>query len=160
DRKHVVARLHVQPRRLLIQAHERERWLSVLDQIDPSLVMLDRVLAITPVGEAGADLAMKLGLALELAASAMVRERPLPRVDRRVDAAESQGDVALLLEQPRERVGVVGRQLARRAVLRERFGIGVERGRRVCRRLQVAQRLLAVGLELRWREAELEAELG
>ncbi len=100
DREHVVARLHVQPGRLLVQAHERERRLAVLDQVDAPLVVLDRLLALALVREPGADLAVQLGDVLEVLAAAVVLERPLPDVDRGVDAAEPQRDVALLLQQP------------------------------------------------------------
>ena len=119
DRQHVVARLHVQPGRLLIQAHERERRLAVLDQVDASLVVLDRLLALSLVREPGADLAVKLGDVLEILATAVMIERPLPDVDRGVDAAEPQRDVALLLEQAGDRVGILAGLLARGLVVGE-----------------------------------------
>ena len=113
DREHVVAGLHVQPRRLLVEAHERQRRLAVLDQVDAALVVLDRLLALALVRQRGADLAVQLGHALEVLAAAVVVERPLPDVDRDVHAAEPQRDVALLLEDPRDRLLVVAGLLER-----------------------------------------------
>ena len=153
DREHVVARLHVQPGGLLIQAHERERRLAVLDQVDASLVVLDRLLALALVRQPGADLAVQLGDVLEVLAAAVMIERPLPDVDRGVDAAEPQRDIALLLEQAGERLGILAGLLERGLVVGERIRVGVEGGCRVAGGLQVGERLCAVGRELVGRAA-------
>ena len=75
----------------------------------------------------------------------MVIERPLPHLDRGVDAAEPQRDIALLLEEARDRSGILVRLLERGLVVRERVRVGVEGGRGVAGGLEVAQRLSAVG---------------
>ena len=78
DRKHVVARLHVQPRGLLVQPHERERRLAVLDQVDAALVVLDRLPALALVGQRRPDLAVQLRHPLGVLALAVVLQRRFP----------------------------------------------------------------------------------
>ena len=60
DREHVVAGVHVERGRLLVEAHELEARRAVLEQVDAALVVLDRALAVALVPEPGADLAVQV----------------------------------------------------------------------------------------------------
>ena len=84
-------------------------------------MVLDRLLTLALVGEAGADLAMKLGHMLEVLTPAVELERPFPHADRSIHAAEPQRNIALLLEQPGDRVGILACLLERGLVV----GVGV-----------------------------------
>ena len=121
DREHVVADLHVEPGRLLVQPHERQRGRPILDQIDPLLVVLDRLGALALVRQRCSDLAMQLGHVLEVLLTAVVVEVLLPFLDRRVDPAEPQRQVALLLPDARFLRAVGAAQRDRRLIVRERL---------------------------------------
>src|SRR5207247_2418706 len=60
DREHVVAGVHVEGGRLLVEADELEARRPILEQIDAALVVLDRPLAIALVPERSADLAVQV----------------------------------------------------------------------------------------------------
>ena len=66
DREHVVARVHVEPGGLLVQAHELQARRPVLQQVDALLVVLDRRLALALVPQRRADLAVQVGHPLEV----------------------------------------------------------------------------------------------
>ena len=148
DRQHVVADLHVQPGGVLVEPHQRQRRLAVLDQVDALLVVLDRALALALVRERRADLAMELGDVNGVVLAALVLEAALPRGDRRLDPAEAQGDVARLLGDALRRGLVLAGQRRGSGVVAERLVVGVQRGRCVARRLAVAQRAAAQPLLL------------
>ena len=100
DREHVVAGVHVERGRLLVEAHELDARRPVLEQVDPALVVVDRGAALALVPEGRADLAVQIRNPGEVLLGAVVLEAPLPDPDGRVDAAQPQGDVALLLADP------------------------------------------------------------
>ena len=136
DREHVVAGLHVEPRRLLVQPHELERRRPVLEQVDALLVVLDRLLALALVPQAGADLAVQVGDALEVLAAAVVaRGTPPTRRSPRRPARGAAPRRPASRRSARTRL-VVARveQLARRLVVGERLAVGVQRARRRRRR--------------------------
>ena len=135
--------MHVQGGRLLVQPHEGERRLQVLDQVDPLLVMLDRLLALALVRERGADLAVQLGDVLHLFALLMVRETPLPHLDRRIDAAQPERNVASLLGDPRAGRGIVAGVLRCALILAKCLAVRIQGDRGIARGLRARERLEA-----------------
>ena len=115
DGEHVVARVHVERRRLLVEADELEARRAVLQQVDALLVVVDRLLALALVPQRGADLAVQVADPREVLLRAVVLEALLPDLDGGVDAAHAQRDVALLLADPRERLRVMGQRRSRAA---------------------------------------------
>ena len=103
DREHVVARVHVEPGGFLVQAHELEARRPVLQQVGALLVVVERLLALALVPERRADLAVQVAHPAQVLLRAVVLEALLPHLDRRVDAAHPQRDVALLLADAGER---------------------------------------------------------
>src|SRR3954447_7987817 len=99
--------MHVERRRLLVEAHELQARRAVLQQVDALLVVLDRLARLALVPERRADLAVQVADALELLLRALVLEALAPHLDRLVDMAHAQRDVALLLADPRDRSGIV-----------------------------------------------------
>ncbi len=161
DGEHVVARLHVEPGRLLVEAHQLEAGRAVLEQVDALLVVLDGGAAVALVPVARADLAVQIGEALEVLLQAVVLEALLPHLDRGVHPAEPQRGVALLLAHSGQRLGVVAAgEIARRLEVRERLAVGVEGHRCVARGLEVVERLALDALELGGVEGGLAAQRG
>ena len=161
DREHVVAGVHVERGRLLVEPDELDARLPVLEQVDAALVVLDRALAVALVPEAGADLAMQVPDPGQVLLAAVIFERLLPGGDRAVDAAESQGDVAELLGDPRPRLRVEAPlQVQRRLVVALGLGVRVEGRRDVARGLQRLERPLLDPLELAGLEVGGGAEAG
>ena len=103
DREHVVAGVHVERRRLLVEPDQLDARRAVLEQVDPALVVLDRALAIALLPEPGADLAVQVADPGEVLLAAVVLERLAPGADGAVDPPEPQGDVAELLRPSRAR---------------------------------------------------------
>ena len=97
DREHVVAGVHVERGRLLVEAHQLDAGRPVLEQVDAALVVVDRGAALALVPERGADLAVQVGDPGEVLLCPVVREAALPDGDGRVDTAHPQRHVALLL---------------------------------------------------------------
>ena len=128
DRQHVVARLHVERGRLLVEADELERGLPVLEQVDALLVVFDRGLALAAMPQRSADLAMKAGHAFEVLLAAVELQALLPYLDCRVHATESQGNVTFLLADAGARRLLVAAELARGAEVGDGLAVGVERG--------------------------------
>ncbi|CAA9583896.1 MAG: hypothetical protein AVDCRST_MAG88-3679 [uncultured Thermomicrobiales bacterium] len=141
DGEHVVAHLQVEPGRLLVQAHELQARVAVLEQVDPALVVLDRRLSLALDGQGRSELAVEVGHPLQVLRAAVEVQALSPHLDGGIDAAQAQRDVALLLtdaggggvavslEQP-EGVPVVGDGLA----------ICIEQRRRVSGVLEGANR--------------------
>ncbi len=142
DREHVVARVHVERGRLLVEVHELQAGRAVLQEVDALLVALDRLLALAAVPQARADLAVQVGDAREVLLLAVVLERLLPQVHGGADAPHAEGHVGLLLGHARDGARVVRAvDLLRGLVVIERLGVGVQRRRGVAGSLQVLERL-------------------
>ena len=103
DREHVVARVHVERGRLLVEVDQLQARRAVLQQVDALLVALDRELALAPVPQARADLAVQVRDAREVLLLAVVLEALLPQLHGGAHAAHPECDVALLLQHPRDR---------------------------------------------------------
>ena len=140
DREHVVAGVHVERCRLLVEADQLDAGRAVLEQVDAALVVLDRALAVALVPERGADLAVQVADPLQVLLAAVELEALVPDGGRLVDAAEPQGDVAELLRDPGAGRGV---ELGVGPRARPRSGAappGSSRGRRSRRRPPRARR--------------------
>ena len=109
----------------------------------PALVVLDRALAVALVPERGADLAVQVAHPRQVLLAAVVVEALLPDLDRAVDAAEAQGDVAQLLGDPRARSArrAPRRSDERHLVVADGLEVRVERRGGVARGLQRLDRL-------------------
>ena len=79
DREHVVAGVHVERRRLLVEADELDARRAVLEQVDAALVVLDRALAIALLPEPGADLAVQVADPGQVLLAAVVLHALAPR---------------------------------------------------------------------------------
>ena len=149
DREHVVAGVHVEGGGLLVEADELEAGRTVLQQVDPALVVLDRALAVSLVPERRADLSMQVANTLEVLLAAVMVQALLPDLRRLVHATEAQGDVAELLRHPRAGVGVeVAPQREGLLVVAERLLVRVEGRGVVAGRLERLQRPRTDLLEL------------
>ena len=156
DREHVVAGVHVQPGGLLVEADELEARRPVLQQVRALLVVVERLLALALVPQAGADLAVQVAHPPQVLLRAVELEAFVPHLDRGVHAPHAQRDVALLLAYPRERRRVVrAADLARGPVVLERLRVRVEKRGGVARRLQEVERLGVERLELALGHARL-----
>ena len=159
DGEHVVARVHVEPRRLLVEAHELEAGRAVLQQVRALLVVVERLLAVALVPQRSADLAVEVAHPPQVLLRAVELEALLPDLDRGVDAAHAERDVALLLVDARERLRVVRvLDVARGLVVLEGLGVRVQERRSVARGLEEVQRLAVERLELELRKAGLLRE--
>src|SRR5205814_299797 len=125
-------------------------------QVDAALEVLDRGLALALMDQSGADLAAQRCDALEVLLAAVVLEAVAPQLQRRVDAAEAERRVALLLRDPRSQLSDERPvEVARGLVVRERLVVRVDDARRVAGGLEEAQRLGVDALQLRGGQARL-----
>ena len=160
DGEHVVARVEVEPGRLLVEAHQLEPRRPVLQQVDALLVVLDGRLALALVREPGTDLAMQVSHPLEVLLAAVpvealasTRRSPRPR-----GRACSETSPSFSATRTRRVAAVL--DLAGMAVVGGRLAVRVQERCGVARLLQEANRPLAHLRELAVRQAALAAECG
>jgi hypothetical protein len=159
DGEHVVARVQVEPGRLLVEPDQLDARRAVLQQVDAALVVLDRRAALALVRERGAGLAVEVRHALEVLLAAVPVEALLPNPDRLVHAAEPERDVAQLLGNAHEGRTVV--LVAERVRMTEVLGglaIGVEERRGIPGFLQEAHGTLSHRRQLGRRDRALAAQ--
>jgi len=77
--------VHVEGRRLLVQADELEAWRPVLEQVDSLLIVLDRAFAVPLVPEARADLAVQVADPRQILLAAVEVQALAPDLGRLVD---------------------------------------------------------------------------
>jgi hypothetical protein len=151
--------VHVERRSLFIEPHELEAGRAVLEEIDSLLIALDRLLALALVPEPGAHLSVQVCNSIQVLLLPVVFEAFFPHLECHVDPTDTQGNIALLFADPRDRARVVWTiDLARSLVVSERLGIGIQQGRGVTGSLEEAKRLDVDRLDLVVAEADLLAE--
>ena len=161
DGEHVVAGVHVEGGRLLVEADQLDARRAVLEQVDALLVVVDRGLALALVPVGGADLAVQVADPGQVLLAAVEVEAALPDLDRLVDAPDPERDVAHLLPDPGPRRLVDGAVEAdRAAVVAERLLVRVELGGGVAGRLEEVERLVGHRAQLARLDPRLGAEAG
>ena len=145
DRQHVVAGVHVQRRCLLVEAHELARRGAVLQDADTPLVALDCGPQLTLLPQRSGQLAVQVPEPDQILFPALELEALLPGRDGRVDTAQEECDVAVLLAHARARGRVTPVESARRPVVVECLAVRVERRGSVARRLK---QLEGLGVQL------------